>query len=345
MVSPTQLENGYPRDKATYYVSITAYILNMIVNIILFILFRSHKRNNKKKILSRVFYSCLLFCLIRTLLWSISIIALLMMVYDKYFESTLNDTFEILNIMGYVLQFLYDLAIGFFAQQRLIFTFNTENTNLKINETLWGIYYIIYVISAVAFNVLYIFSDGLNFDELVDIEKTVSIIWGAVAVIYNIMIICTFIKKLRKFLALGNSLGTRGNTEDEQVYKLIGKQTILMAFIVVSMVTYIIGTYICYHIMKAEDSNNLMGWHWMYFITQSLVLSSAFLTFDFHTDYYRYLCCCCYYQCNKAALKKYSKLLFSDENESPDSSTLIGLISTPAQFTQLTQLTRIPSTT
>eukprot|EP01084_Bolivina_argentea_P209802 357288_1 len=63
----------------------------------------------------------------------------------------------------------------------------------------------------------------------------------------------------------------------------------------------------------SQDKNNLITWHWMYFITQSIALICAVLTLTFHNEYYMKKCkychsfCLAIWNCNDNDNKQYLK--------------------------------------
>eukprot|EP01084_Bolivina_argentea_P004073 7716_1 len=277
----TILPNGYPNDTATHLLSTIAFLFTICVNVILlYSILKSHKNKSNRSTNSKsksgnhdkiAVLLCLSFSLCRTISWSVGAISLIIMVYKPSDYNKLNDIFVISSIIGYVFQFCYDLSIGYFLKIILEHTYNKgDNSFLQVNTcTIW-IYLLIYTLSATIFNIFYMLSAALHNTQYNKMENYASLAWGIVSVLYNILILYAFNKRLKQFLNLLNNANNRRNSAEirRKSQNSITKQTNLISFIVIAMLTYIIGTYICFHVNHGQDKNNLITWHWMYFITQ-----------------------------------------------------------------------------
>eukprot|EP01084_Bolivina_argentea_P264006 447061_1 len=322
------LPSGYPNDPLTYWLGIITYLLTLLVSVALLLLLRSQKnkiQDSTKKIINSV-TRCLLYSLIRSLSWLISNIALIIMVYQPSNSSNyaLNLVSVISGAFGYAFQFMYVSEVGYFLKENLIYL--CEDTTVKIKTCgviVWWLLWLIYVISALLFNIFFIVSDDFDYHTYDYIENITSWGWFIVSFLYNVLILIIFNLKLHKLCHPDYS-----KKFNHQIVNLFTKQATLMSFMVISMIIYITATHIWFHL----SLNSLTYWHIVYLFTQSIVLFSAFLTFNFdsNSDFYLKFCKCCDNICRKLCIKctykKVTFVLFDEESDTDVQSLQMGQV-------------------
>eukprot|EP01084_Bolivina_argentea_P210502 358265_1 len=297
------LPNGYPNIPVVYFLCFIAYLFTILVGVIL--LYVSLKlgkitKQQSPRSIKISFILCLLFSLSRTICWFISYIPLLITIYKTGNSAKhMTTTFSAATIIGYLSQFCYVVSIAYFLTQKLIDSF--KQTLVQAKQFWWNLFFSFYVTIACAFNILYILTDGLDY-KYTHTTGIVSWVWVIVSGTYILMILISFIRKWYKYKSLPT--GRRGsrysNNTETTVQQFIAKQTLLISFMVIAMLIYTIGTYMCFYVYHAENINNFITWHWMYFITQSIVLICAFFTFN--NAYYEKLIVSCL-KCSQKCLQ------------------------------------------
>eukprot|EP01084_Bolivina_argentea_P278855 476598_1 len=310
----TNIPNGYPVDALTYVIAVITYTFTIIVNItLLYILFsRQNSNNSSSKSVTISVVSCLSFTLGQSVFWNAGNVILWMMVSVKNDEK-MHYIFMIVSTIGYVFQFLYSLAIGYYFKTILVDTFKNSN-HLRVNEYYMRAYFGLYCLSCVVHNLVVVPIDGLGIRRFEKIEIYTSYQWFVISTVYNIYILIVFNKKLRKTAKIIN-LNVRKNSMilwiDTEHY--IIKQTNLISLNVMCTLTYNIWSF-----SGTEGKLSLTLWHVMYALIEIISMSCILLTMKLNDgDFFNYntFCKCCHNICSKICG-------FASQTDAADNDTL-----------------------